>query len=101
MRERSLKARADELLLEESQRPEMWWWLSFADDEGFLGGVLTRARGFLSAVQKARNLGINPGGEVQGIEIPEDVPESHKSYADQLLSKQDIEEKLGGAARMQ
>ena len=105
MRDRSLKARRDKLLKEESTQPERWWWLSFAGKDGFRGVVITRARGFLSAVQKTHDLGINPGGEVQGAELPEEIMDSpegkrHIQFADRLLSKQDIEEKLGGARKM-
>ena len=104
MRDRSWKARRDKLLLEESQQPERWWWLSFAGEKGFLGGILTRAQGFASAITKTHLLGINPGGECQGAEIPDEVIESspygHANFADRLLSKREIEEKLGGARKM-
>ena len=71
MRERSWKARRDKLLREEATQPEAWWWLSFCDPdkpEGsqFLGGIFTKAAGFVSAVQKTHDLGINPGGECKG-----------------------------------
>jgi hypothetical protein len=104
MRERNWKARRDKLLKEEAQEPESWWWLSFAGEAGFLGAILTRARGFITAVQKTHELGINPGGEVKGVQIPDEImtqaPIDHTQFADQILSKQDIEEKLGGAAKM-
>ena len=103
MRKRSLKARRDKLLREEATQPEAWWWLSFADDDGFRGAVLTRARGFTSAVQKTHDLGINPGGECRGWDLPDDVIAEHPGptrYADRLLSKQDIDEKFGGAVRL-
>jgi len=33
-----------------------------------------RARGFATAVRETLYLGCNPGGEVQGYELPADVP---------------------------
>ena len=105
MRERSWKARRDKLLAEEAHHPFGWWWLSFAGEEGFRGAVLTRARGFISAIERTHLLGINPGGEVRGVEVPEEAMRSadgiqHAQHADRLLSRKDIEEKLGGAANM-
>jgi hypothetical protein len=94
MRDRTWKARRDKIIKEELAQPEHWWWLSFADESGFLGAVLTRAHGFVTAVTKTHMLGVNPGGEVRGMEIPDEVIDSslynHKQYADQLLSKQVI-----------
>lgn len=43
-----------------------WWWLSFADETGFLGGSLVWADNFLEAHLEATRLGLNPGGEVLG-----------------------------------
>ena len=110
MRERTWKARRDKLLAEEAIQAEKWWWLSFCDPsypEGsqFLGAILTRACGFTTAITKTHLLGINPGGECKGFELPDDItsgPEfaAHVGLADQLLSKKDIDEKLGGAAKM-
>ena len=112
MRERSWKARRDKLLSEESIEPEAWWWLSFCDTEKpegtqFLGGIFTKARGFISAVQKTHDLGINPGGECKGMgPIPDEHVTSspkfrkHIELADRLLSRKDIDENLGGAREM-
>lgn len=47
---------------------------------------------------KVHALGINPGGEVMGQNIGELDPQ-HLQYADKLLSKEDLETKLGGAVR--
>lgn len=55
---------------EAAQGEEAWWWLSFATDEGFLGGALVKACGMASAVDKAHLLKINPGGEVAGWQLP-------------------------------
>ena len=68
-----------------------WWYLSFADEE-FKGAVFVRATGMLDAVREAHVLGINPGGEVIGIEIEDETiamlpaPE----FRERLLTKADL-----------
>lgn len=73
-----------------------WWWLSFADGslpegEQFLGVAIVSGSGVLSAASVAKLLGCNPGGEVQGIEIPpQHVPPPE--YRGRLLSRDELEE---------
>jgi hypothetical protein len=59
------------------------WWLSYADNGGFRGLVVTRAESFLSACMTAHRLRISPGGQVQGIRIDQDdewrIPESYRN----------------------
>jgi hypothetical protein len=98
MRQRSLKARYDKLLAEEAAQPEKWWWMSFVGEEGFRGGILTRAPGFLSAVAKVNILGLSPGGEIKGVDVVS-MPEEFKQYADRLLSKEDLERFMGGTRK--
>jgi hypothetical protein len=55
------------------------WWLSFADPdlpEGsqFLGVCVIEEEDFLSAIQHAHALKINPGGEVKGVKLSENFP---------------------------
>ncbi len=66
---------------------EILVWLSFCDanlPEGsqFLGALVMRADDFMSAVALSHALGLNPGGEVRGIEFEaakttRPIPESH------------------------
>lgn len=65
------------------------FWLSFADDDGFRGVVLTEAPGFLEAVSKCNLLGINPGGQVYGPECPDDFHIPPQAM-DRLLSKEEV-----------
>jgi hypothetical protein len=48
----------------EMEQPEEWCGLSFALTGRFLGFTIVRARGMATAVRRAHQLGINPGGEV-------------------------------------
>jgi hypothetical protein len=65
-------------------------WLSFADadlPEGqqFLGAAIIKASNFVEAVKVAHILGINPGGEVMSLEVPEDV-EIPEKWVERLLT---------------
>ncbi len=50
---------------------EQLWWLSYAGQEGSRGVVLVSARDFLHACERSKILGLSPGGEVKGFEVPE------------------------------
>ena len=83
------------ILGEEMVEPEGQWWLSFADadlPEGsqFLGVAIVKARGIASAAQTAHRLGINPGGEVMGMQVPQgkQIP---SEYCNHLLTRTEAE----------
>lgn len=67
------------------------FWLSFADDEGFLGACLVEAADMVDAVTRTHLQGINPGGEVKivGPIPPGTMPESYP--VGRLLAKAEIE----------
>jgi hypothetical protein len=72
-----IRARYIALLELESSNSMGIHWLSFCDPkkpEGsrFLGVLVVRERGFTSALQFTHRVGLNPGGEVQGYELPSD-----------------------------
>jgi hypothetical protein len=52
------------LIAEERQQKARWFYLSFATGYAFLGAAIVRGHGFLTAIQAASDLNINPGGEV-------------------------------------
>ena len=72
-----------------------WWWLSFADGDlpkgsQFLGVAIVRGWGILAATIRAHALGINPGGEVAGVQIPlERLPDP--SFRERLLTREEAE----------
>jgi hypothetical protein len=92
-----LRRRNAELIERERQEANgktEFWYLSYADRWGFNGGVIVRAFGFVHACQRARDLQINPGGEIRGLPCPPDkVP--HPKYLDKLLSLPQLEECWG------
>ena len=69
-----------------------WWWLSFADDEGFRGGINVQGDDFLGAVLNAKLMGQNPGGQVRGLELTFDISDLPEKYKNRLLSLDDIAE---------
>lgn len=88
------QARVDKRLREESSNPLGWWYLSYADEVGFRGGVIIDAPGFASAAMLVNVLGVSPGGEVRGVPIPTGkVPAPHYRY--RLLTKEELEECWG------
>ena len=51
-----------------------FYWLSFADPNGFLGAcVVGPCPSFMAAIVRAAERGCNPGGQVVGEVIPEAV----------------------------
>jgi hypothetical protein len=66
-----------------------WWYLSFANDEKFLGAVCVYGMGDKMMLMTLGSLNLNPGGEVVMHTIPEGPP---KKWRGRLLSKEEIEE---------
>lgn len=96
MTEREFRNRTDEILTREMDAGEFaWYYLSFADEEQFLGGLYIQAFGVLSATTTAAVTGMNPGGEVAAWgPIPDwqmdlHVPEEKRM---RLLTKDEINE---------
>jgi len=74
-----------------------WWWLSFCDAERpaglqFLGvSIVGPADNIGVAAILAHGAGCNPGGEVQGIPIPDGIVErTPDSYRKRLLNREEI-----------
>lgn len=65
------------------------WYLSFAGEEGWRGGIYTHAASLELAIHKTASL--NPGGELMVMEGPPGyvVPEL---YLDKLLTRKDLED---------
>jgi hypothetical protein len=81
-------------LAAEAKESERWWYLSFADASGFRGAVVVQSRGKLGALTRTHELGINPGGEVLSIDLPEDVTVPAQA-ANRLLSREEVERIFG------
>lgn len=73
------------------------WWLSFSDPSApkgsqFLGVCIIEAPGFIAAVDRAHQLGCNPGGEVLGEELEDGDPVPPSSYLHRLLGPQEMDD---------
>ena len=86
-----VEKRIRELLDVEKDKPMAWWYLSYAGEEGFRGGVIIEARGFGSAVLLSNVLKASPGGEVRGLKIPPDKLPPPK-YHMRLLTLDELNE---------
>ena len=72
--ERLVDARAES---EQAVKEHSWWWLSFVDPQKpdgqrFLGVAIVEGYGVASAAIRARELGVNPGGDVKAVELTGD-----------------------------
>ncbi len=68
-------------------------YLSFCGEEGFRGAVFVNGEDILAGVMEANRLGINPHGEVMGVEIPAEAAghEMIQNNKNRLLSRDDME----------
>lgn len=86
---------------------QQWYWLSFADETGFLGGCAVQANfyegnerlSYFAAIRRSHSLGINPGGEVAMVMIPS-IGKMPEKYREVLLDKATIKNELGGAEKL-
>ena len=83
------------LIAEERQHKARWFYLSFATGYAFLGAAIVRGHGFLTAIQRASDLNINPGGGV--MHRPLNWRHMKRIPADlrnRLLSKEEVDTRL-------
>ena len=71
-------------------------WLSFCDGSlpkgsQFLGVFITEADNVMEAAQKAWQLGVNPGGEIQSVDVTNDFS-IKPEHMDKLMSKDEVRE---------
>jgi hypothetical protein len=90
-------ARRAAVIAVEHRHAARWHYLSFADDTCFLGGVIVRSCGFLTAIQRATDLGINPGGEVECTPISrKDLWRVPPDLRNRPLSEEEVRDRLEG-----
>lgn len=80
-------------LRREAKKEQEWLFLSFADERGFLGAVITQAAGPASAVAECRRRGVNPGGDVLVTALTdEEATGVPWSAVDTLLTRRQVKE---------
>ena len=83
---------------ERELNPASWFLLSFANDEQFLGGAFVRAYGPRTAIQRARDLGIQfSGATVECQFLTDDELADHVSptMRERLLNEKEVR-RVGG-----
>ena len=68
-------------------------WLSFRDPEKNLNlgcCIVSDVQNFTEAIQKAHKLGINPGGEVMGTPMTEEMFKEEGLEADRLYTRSEM-----------
>ena len=76
-------------------------YLSFVGEEGWRGCTVVAADDFMEAVIKTHTLGINPGGEVKGTELPEEIMDDPDAAAhvaaclNRLITREQMTELFG------
>ena len=85
------------MLREERERGhKAWYYISFADGTlpkgtQFLGAVVVEGYGVSTAIQRAHELGINPGGEALTAAWPDHVPLPAEGFRNRLLNRAEAE----------
>jgi hypothetical protein len=91
------KGKSAKLLAAERTQPRAWFFLSFASETAFLGGVIVAAHGILTATERATELGIHPGGDAMcwpvGRKYLHRIPVGLRN---RLLTEAEVRERLGG-----
>jgi hypothetical protein len=83
---RAMKLAGEEM----AQNSKHWMYLSFAGPDTFNGAVYIEAFGLITAIIRCNELGINPHGEVIGVDVPEGkLPAAE--YLNRVLSLEDLE----------
>lgn len=91
---RQLTAKAKQILADEIEKSggkTKIYYMSFLGKEGFRGALWTRAVGPMSAIQRCRELRIDPGGEVLIAEIPANSGSLELPPADQYDKLHDLD----------
>ena len=82
------------VMREVAGEPISWWWISFTDTTGFLGAAIVQGHTVGSALTRAHELGVNPGGEAVLAQIGPDLTGTpvRPKHTDRLLSREQIDQ---------
>jgi hypothetical protein len=83
---RAMKLAGEEM----RDNPKHWMYLSFAGVNDFNGAVFIEAFGLITAIIRCNELGINPHGEVVGVDVPEGGLPAEE-YRNRVLSLEDLQ----------
>jgi hypothetical protein len=83
---RAMKLAGEEM----RDNPKHWIYLSFAGQDKFNGAIFIEAHGLITAIIRCNELGINPHGEVIGVDVPEGKLPAEE-YRNRVLSVEELE----------
>jgi hypothetical protein len=84
-------------IADENKQPRAWFYLSFAGDTSFLGAAIVQGNSSRGAIQRVRNLGIHPGGEVMVTPLDaSDMKRIAPDLRDRLLNEAEVLDRLEG-----
>ena len=89
-RQRYREMRLREAEERERSAPIQTWWVSFADEDGFLGVAIVRARGIIDAIRvcRERKCGTEGRGSVRAEPVDEEIDER---WFYRLLTEEEVE----------
>lgn len=91
MNKTSFNKRALPVILKEQEGSLQWYYGSFATEKDFLGAVVMQAHGPVTLALGAHRLGINPGGQLLALSLPnEELP--GKKWRNRLLSREQVQQ---------
>jgi len=68
----------------------LWWWLSYADDDGFNGAIICKGNDLIDAVTQCKRMGLDLHGQVLGVPFPSGLtPPS--MFVERILSKSECD----------
>lgn len=67
------------------------WWISFLVDDTFCGACVVAGQDLIEAVERAKALGIHPGGTVSASMIPDNCREDFELHKDKFINKTEAE----------
>jgi hypothetical protein len=76
------------------------FYLSFATDAGFLGACVVEARTVAHAARRCHELGINPGGEVLGAPIPNELRSKWLPFLNKRVGKAELDAAFDDMVRL-
>lgn len=85
---------------QERNNPPQWYFVSFADDTHFIGGLVTYQPGPMTATMRAHQLKIYPGGSSRVSRLlPPPEFEIPANLVDRILTEEEVDRHFGTLLR--
>lgn len=90
MNRQEFQGRLNKLFAQEGKEALGWWYLSYADEAGFRGGVYLQAHGPMEATYLSRHRHLSPGGQVFILKVPTQFVPAEQ-FCNRLLTKEEVQ----------